>query len=90
MREILDVLEQDTFAFFPELKDNYHWKMPHVEIYGIAQSPGFTGDKKPSMQPPGTGNLYIVSYTVAEARGVGMQAVARGARMAAEAILGEK
>ena len=90
MRELLDVLEQDTFEFFPQLKDNYHWKMPHVEIYGIAQSPGFTGDKKPSMQPPGTGNLYIVSYTVAEARGVGMQAVARGARMAAEAILGDK
>ena len=62
--------------------------MPHVEIYGIAQCPGFVGNKKPSMQPPGVGNLYIVSYTVAEAKGVGMQAVARSARLAAEAIIG--
>jgi phytoene dehydrogenase-like protein len=88
IRELLGMVEQETFELFPRLKDNYHWKIPHVEIYGIAQSPGFAGNKKPSMKPPGVGNLYIVSYTVEEARGVGMQAVARGALMAADAILG--
>ncbi len=90
VRELLDMLERDTFEYFPELKDNYHWRMPHIEIYGIAQSPGFVGTKKPSMRPPGVGNLYIASYTVEEARGVGMQAVARCARKVAAAILEDK
>jgi len=87
VREMLDMLERDTFELYPQLKDGYRWKMPHVEIYGIAQSPGFVGTKKPSMKPPGVGNLYLVSYTVEEARGIGMQAVARGARLAAKEIL---
>ena len=90
VREFLDLLEQDTFELYPQLKDNYHWKIPHVEIYNIAQSPGLVGSKKPSMKPPGVNNLYLVSYTVQEARGVGMQAVARNAIMAAEAIINDK
>ncbi len=86
IRNLLDLLEKDTFEIYPELKGNYHWKIPHVEIYNIAQSPGLVGSKRPSMKPPGVKNLYLASYSVQEARGVGMQAIARCARCVAEEI----
>ncbi len=89
IREMLELLERDTLELYPQLRDNYHWKMPHVEIYNIAQSPGLVGSKRPSMRPPGVSNLYIVSYSMQEARGVGMQAVANCARLAAEAIISD-
>ncbi len=86
IRDMLHLLEQDTFELYPDLKDNYVWKLPHVEVYNIAQSPGLVGSKRPSMVPPGVENLYLVSYSMREARGVGMQAIANCARLAAEAI----
>ncbi len=90
IREMLGLLERDTFELYPQLRDNYHWRIPHVEIYNIAQSPGFVGTKRPAMKPPGVSNLYLVSYCIQEARGIGMQAVANNARLASEAIIKEE
>lgn len=87
IREILAMLERESVKLYPQLKDAYRWRVAHSGVYGIAQSPGLVGPKRPSMRPPGIHNLFVVSNTVQEARGVSTQGVARCARLAAEAIL---
>ena len=81
-REVISMLERDTIALFPQIKEKYNWKIAHGGIYCIAQSPGLVGDKRPSMKTPGVSNLYLVSSTVREARGIGVAAVAKCAQMA--------
>ncbi len=88
IRETITMLERESIRLYPRLKGTYRWRVAHAGIYGIAQSPGFVGYKRPSMKPPGIQNLFIVSNTVREARGIGMSAVGRCARCAAEAIAG--
>ena len=88
VRDTIDMLERESVELFPALKGGHHWRVAHAGVYGIAQSPGFVGTKRPSMKPPETDNLFIVSNTVNEARGVSTQGVAKCARQAAEAILG--
>ncbi len=86
-REIIAMLERESIKLFPQLKDAYNWRMAHAGVYGIAQSPGLVSTKRPSMKPPGVDNLYIVSNTVSEARGVSLQGVCKCSRRATEAIL---
>lgn len=86
-REIIAMLERESVQLFPQLKGAHHWRVAHAGVYGIAQSPGFVGSKRPSMRPPSVSNLFLVSNTVREARGVSTQGVAKCARKAAEAIL---
>ncbi len=86
-RDVINSLERDSIALFPQLKDKYNWKMAHGGIYCIAQSPGLVGDKRPSIKTPGVSNLYLVSSTVREARGIGIAAVAKCAQMAVNEIL---
>ena len=88
IRDIIAMLERESIRLYPRLKDGYCWRIAHAGVYGIAQSPGFVGLKRPSMRVPGIPNLFIVSNTVREARGIGMSAVGNCARMAAETILG--
>lgn len=88
MREMIAMLEKESLELYPQLKSGYHWKVAHAGLYGIAQSPGLVGSKRPSMKPPGIENLYIVSNTVREARGISMSATGKCARMAVEAIMG--
>jgi hypothetical protein len=87
-REVIAMLERESVQLFPQLKDAFRWRMAHAGVYGIAQSPGLVGTKRPSMQPPGVANLFLVSNTVREARGVSTSAVAKCARRAVEVILG--
>jgi phytoene dehydrogenase-like protein len=61
--------------------------MAHGGIYCVAQSPGLVGNKRPSMVTPGVSNLYLVSATVREARGIGVAAVAKCAQLAVKEIL---
>lgn len=86
-REIIAMLERESVQLFPQLKGAHHWRIAHAGVYGIAQSPGFVGSKRPSMRPPSVSNLFLVSNTVREARGVSTQGVAKCARKAVEAIL---
>ena len=86
-RDSIALLEREAMELFPQLKDAPRWKLAHAGIYGIAQSPGLVGTKRPSMKVPGCDNLFNVSCTAQEARGIGMSATARCARMASEAIL---
>jgi phytoene dehydrogenase-like protein len=86
-REIIAMLEQESVELYPALKKGWRWRVAHAGVYGIAQSPGFVGYKRPSMRVPGVRNLFLVSNTVREARGISMSAVGKCARMAAEAIL---
>lgn len=88
MRDTIAMLERESVQLFPRLKGAHHWRVAHAGVYGIAQSPGFVGSKRPSMRPPSVSNLFIVSNTVSEARGVSTQGVAKCARKAVEAILG--
>ncbi len=86
-RDSIALLEREALELFPQLRETTHWKIAHAGIYGIAQSPGFVGNKRPSMKVPGCRNLFIVSGTAQEARGIGMSATAKCARMACETIL---
>jgi len=86
IRETIEMLERESIRFFPQLQGGYRWRVAHAGVYGIAQSPGFVGTKRPSMRVPGYGNLFVVSNTVQEARGISMSAIGRCARLAAEAI----
>jgi len=89
VRETIALLERESIGLFPQLKDAYHWRVAHAGVYGIAQSPGFVGPKRPSMRPPGIDNLFLVSNTVNEARGVSTQGVGKCAVLAADAILSQ-
>ncbi len=86
-RETIEMLERETFELFPHVRNTYNWKISHAAVYGIAQSPGFVGDKRPSMIPPGVSNLYLVSGTVKEARGIGIAATAKCAQKAVDSIV---
>jgi phytoene dehydrogenase-like protein len=87
IRDTIDMLERESVELFPALKGVHHWRVAHAGVYGIAQSPGFVGPKRPSMKPPEFDNLFLVSNTVNEARGVSTQGVGKCARIAAKAIL---
>ena len=87
IRDTIALLERESVQLFPQLKGVPHWRVAHAGVYGIAQSPGFVGSKRPSMRPPAVDNLFLVSNTVSEARGVSTQGVAKCARQAAESIL---
>jgi hypothetical protein len=89
IRDTIAMLEKESIELYPQLKDSYHWRIAHAGVYGIAQSPGFVGEKRPSMKVPGYPNLFIVSGSVREARGISMSATGKCARMASEAILGK-
>jgi len=86
-RDLIAMLERESVRLYPQLKDGYRWRVAHAGVYGIAQSPGLVGTKRPSMKPPGIPNLFVVSNTVQEARGISMSAIGRCARMASEEIL---
>ncbi|MCU0821029.1 MAG: NAD(P)/FAD-dependent oxidoreductase [Spirochaetes bacterium] len=90
VRDTIAMLERESLQLYPQLKSGYHWKVAHAGVYGLAQSPGLVGPKRPSMVPPGIKNLYIVSGTVQEARGISMSAIGKCASMAADVILGGK
>jgi len=87
IRDTIALLERESLELYPQLKAAYHWRIAHAGVYGIAQSPGFVGFKRPSMKIPRYENLYIVSGTVREARGISMSATAKCARLAAQEIL---
>jgi phytoene dehydrogenase-like protein len=86
VRDTIAMLERESIRLYPQLKSGYRWRVAHAGVYGIAQSPGFVGTKRPSMRVPGYKNLFVVSNTVQEARGISMSAVGKCARLAAEAI----
>jgi phytoene dehydrogenase-like protein len=90
VRDMIGMLERESIQLYPRLKDGYRWRVAHAGVYGIAQSPGFVGTKRPSMRVPGYRNLFVVSNTVQEARGISMSAIGRCARMASEAIVQAK
>ncbi len=89
-RETIAMLEKESLELYPQLESGYQWRVAHAGVYGIAQSPGLVGSKRPSMVPPGVNNMYIVSNTVREARGISLSATGKCARMAAEAIAGNE
>jgi len=87
VREMIALLEEETLELYPRLRNGNRWRVAHAGVYGIAQSPGLVGSKRPSMRPPGVENLFLVSNTVREARGISLSGTARCARLAAEAVL---
>jgi len=86
-RDLIAMLERESVRLYPSLQNAARWRVAHAGVYGIAQSPGFVGDKRPSMKTPGVERLFLVSNTVREARGVSTQGVCKCARLAAKAIL---
>ncbi len=89
-RDTIALLEKESLELYPQLKSGYEWKVAHAGLYGIAQSPGLVGSKRPSMKTPGINNLFIVSNTVSEARGISLSGTGKCARMASDAIIKAK
>ncbi len=87
-------VEADIDEVMPELKARTLWKLRSAGVYEIAESPGAVGVHRPSLQPPGVANLYLVSHAVREARGesnaVGTPAVAAAALRCVDLILGNQ
>ena len=75
-RQVLDRLMEDAKEMIPGLAQAKKWEIRTAAVYGLSESPGITGQHKPPMEPPCVQNLYMVSDTVREARGVGIQAAA--------------
>ena len=90
VRDTIALLERESIQLYPQLKKGYRWRVAHAGVYGIAQSPGLVGTKRPSMRVPGYRTLFVVSNTVQEARGISMSAIGRCARLATEAIVRAK
>ncbi|MBT7698301.1 MAG: NAD(P)/FAD-dependent oxidoreductase [Desulfobacterales bacterium] len=83
VRKILDGLEKDGIEQIPGLKDAAKWQVRTAGIFGLTESPAMTGMHRPTMTPPEVKNLYIVSDTIREAKGLGIQAIAH----ASEALI---
>ena len=76
VRRVLDGLLEDAKEMIPGLAQARKWEVRTAAVYGLSESPGIAGRHRPPMVPPGVQNLYMVSDTVREARGVGIQASA--------------
>lgn len=77
VRRFLDLLEEDAKELIPGLADATKWRVRHAGVLGLAESPGLSGRHRPSMVPPGIEGLFLLSDTVREARGLGLQSVAK-------------
>jgi hypothetical protein len=87
IHETIAMLERESIGLYPQLKDAGRWRVAHAGVYGIAQSPGLVGNKRPSMKVPGYPNLFIVSGTSREARGISMSSIGKCSRMAVDSIM---
>ena len=76
VRQVLNNLMEDAKEMIPDLAKATKWEIRTAAVYGLSESPGISGRHRPPMVPPGIRNLYLVSDTVGEARGVGIQAAA--------------
>ena len=88
--KMLDFFEEDIKALFPDIEAHCCWKIYYFHTYGIAGSPRLVGKYRPSIQPPGIKNLYLVSDTLRDTRAAGMASAARCALLCADRILGKK
>ena len=87
VRRVLNGLMEDGKELLPGLANGIRWEIRNAAVYGLSESPGISGRHRPPMIPPGIKNLYMVSDTVSDAFGIGMQAVADVSRKAVERIL---
>jgi len=46
----------------------------------LSESPGIAGRHRPPIVPPGIENLYLLSDTINEAHGLGIQAIAKASQ----------
>ncbi|MFC1822382.1 phytoene desaturase family protein [Thermodesulfobacteriota bacterium] len=86
---LLNLLEEETAEFFPEINEKAKWKIRHAGIYRIAEAPGLVGDKRPPIFVPSVDGLYLAGDCVSESVGMGMQSAAHSAIKCAEDILGK-
>ena len=76
VRCVLDNLMEDGKELLPGLAGATRWEVRTAAVYGLSESPGISGRHRPPMVPPGIRNLFLVSDTVRDACGIGMQAAA--------------
>jgi hypothetical protein len=86
VRRFLDLLEEDARELIPGLAEATKWRVRHAAVLGLAESPGLSWRHRPSMVPPGIQGLYLLSDTVREARGLGMQSVAKASLVLVERL----
>lgn len=76
VRRVLKGLMEDGKELLPGLAKGIRWEVRNAAVYGLSESPGISGRHRPPMIPPGIKNLYMVSDTVSDAFGIGLQAAA--------------
>jgi len=76
VRRVLDNLMEDGKELIPGLDKATKWQVRNAAVYGLSESPGIAGKHRPPMVPPGIEGLYMVSDTVGDAVGIGIQATA--------------
>jgi len=90
LQRIFDNFETDISELFPDFKKNCLWKIRHVDTFGLAEAPGVVGWHRPSIRPPGVEGLYLVSDTVREAAGQGIESCACAALHLVDQLLAQR
>lgn len=77
VRRILKCLEEDAVELIPGLVEATKWRIGQASVFGLTEAPGNTAFHRPSMRVPAVENLYLLSDSIREARGLGMQSIAK-------------
>jgi len=80
VRQVLDNLEKDGREMIPGLEKATKWQISNAAVFGLSESPGIAGRHRPPIVPPGIENLYLLSDTINEAHGLGIQAIAKASQ----------
>jgi len=76
VRRVLDNMMEDAKELIPGLASATKWSVSNASFFGLSESPGIAGMHRPPMVPPGIENLYMISDTVNDAKGLGAQGIA--------------
>jgi hypothetical protein len=93
-RELVESLVDAQLAFlrrqYPDFDDLLDWYMFVIadRVYGIAPTPGFIGDRRPTVAHPTIRNLFFTGDTVTQTD-VGTSGAAHGAILCANAVSGK-
>ena len=93
-RELVEALVDAQLAFlrrqYPEFDDLLDWYMFVIadRVYGVAPTPGFIGDRRPTVHHPIIRNLFFTGDTVTQTD-VGTSGAAHGGILCANAVSGK-
>jgi len=87
VRRVLDNMMEDANDLIPGLASATKWYVRNASFFGMSESPGIAGRHRPSMIVPGIKNLYMISDTVSDAKGLGIQGIAHASQKLVDSLL---